>query len=69
MDNSHNEVRGGRVERDAGRDEKQLIKFAWPNIQVFIVKVFLHYKSRIKNCLILLIMYTSISRIVFNSLY
>ena len=30
IDNSHNETRGGRVERDAGWDEKQLIKFAWP---------------------------------------
>ena len=25
-----NSIRGGRVERDAGGDEKQLIKFAWP---------------------------------------
>ena len=30
IDNSHNEIRGSRVERDAGGDEKQLIKFAWP---------------------------------------
>ena len=29
MDDSNNEI---RVKRDAGRDEKQLIKFAWPNV-------------------------------------
>jgi len=29
-DNGNNEIRGSRVERDAGGDEKQLIKFAWP---------------------------------------
>ena len=28
-DNGYNEIRGGR---DAGGDEKQLIKFAWPNL-------------------------------------
>jgi len=33
IDNSNNEIRGGGVERDAGRDEKQLIKFAWPNMR------------------------------------
>ena len=32
IDNGNNEIRGGRVERDAGGDEKQLIKFAWPNV-------------------------------------
>jgi len=32
IDNGNNEIRGGGVERDAGRDEKQLIKFAWPYI-------------------------------------
>ena len=30
IDNSKNEIGGGRVERDAGGDEKELIKFAWP---------------------------------------
>ena len=25
-------LRGGGVKRDVGRDEKQLIKFAWPNL-------------------------------------
>jgi len=30
MDNGNFEIRGGREERDAGGDEKQLIKFAWP---------------------------------------
>jgi len=30
-DNGNNEIRGGRVERDAGGDEKQLIKFTWLN--------------------------------------
>ena len=29
-DSSNNEIRGGGVKRDAGGDEKQLIKFAWP---------------------------------------
>ena len=28
IDNSNNEIRGGGVKRDVGRDEKQLIKFA-----------------------------------------
>jgi len=28
IDNGNNEIRGGRIERDAGGDEKQLIKFA-----------------------------------------
>ena len=30
IDNSNNEIRGGEVKRDAGGDEKQLIKFSWP---------------------------------------
>ena len=30
IDNSKNESRGGGVQRDAGGDEKQLIKFVWP---------------------------------------
>jgi len=30
IDNSSNEIRGSGVERDAGWDEKQLIKFTWP---------------------------------------
>jgi len=30
INNGNNEIRGGGVERDAGGDEKQLIKFAWP---------------------------------------
>ena len=30
IDNSNNEIRGGGVTRDAGGDEEQLIKFAWP---------------------------------------
>ena len=30
IDNSNNEIRGGAVNRDAGGDEKQLIKFVWP---------------------------------------
>jgi len=34
IDNDNNQIRGGRVERDAGGDEKQLIKFAWLNIEV-----------------------------------
>ena len=32
IDKSNNEIRGGGVKRDAGRDEKQLIKFAWPKL-------------------------------------
>ena len=31
IDNSNDEIRGYRVKRDVGRDEEQLIKFAWPN--------------------------------------
>ena len=34
IDNGNNEVRGGGVERDAGGDEKQLIKFAWPKVNL-----------------------------------
>ena len=30
IDNSNNEIRGGGVKRDVGRDEKQLIKFSRP---------------------------------------
>ena len=30
VDNSNTEIRDGGVKRDAGGDEKQLIKFAWP---------------------------------------
>ena len=30
IDNCNNEIRGGGIKRDAGGDEKQLIKFAWP---------------------------------------
>jgi len=29
IDNGNNEIRGSGVERDVGRDKKQLIKFAW----------------------------------------
>jgi len=32
INNGNNEIRGGRVERDAGGDEKQVIKFAWPDM-------------------------------------
>ena len=34
INNSKNETRDGRVERDAGGDEKQSTKPAWPNINV-----------------------------------
>ena len=30
VDNRNNEIRGSGVKGGAGRDEKQLIKFAWP---------------------------------------
>ena len=30
IDNSNNEIRGDGVKRNAGGDQKQLIKFAWP---------------------------------------
>jgi len=33
IDNSDNEIRGSGVKRDAGGDEKQLSKFAWPYSQ------------------------------------
>jgi len=35
IDNGNNEIRGGGVERDAGGDEKQLIKFAWPYVTTY----------------------------------
>ena len=35
-DNSNNEIRGGGIKRDAGGDEKQLIKFAWPYVKIAI---------------------------------
>ena len=44
IDNSNNEIRGGGVERDAGGDEKQLIKFAWPNHEIFRSPSTLHHK-------------------------
>ena len=31
INNSSNEIRDGGVKTDVGGDEKQLIKFAWPN--------------------------------------
>ena len=37
IDNSNNEIRSSGVKRDAGGDEKQLIKFAWPNRLQFIL--------------------------------
>jgi len=44
IDNSNNEIRGGGVEMDAGGDEKQLIKFAWPYTQLLTcVKCLLKY--------------------------
>ena len=36
IDNSNNEIRGSGIKRDAGGDEKQLIKFAWPNSHHYI---------------------------------
>jgi len=39
IDNGNNEIRGGGVERDAGRDEKQLIKFAWPNTRESLIQL------------------------------
>jgi len=36
IDNGNNEIRGGGVERDAGGDEKQLIKFTWPYCNVAV---------------------------------
>jgi len=43
IDNGNNEIRarirGSRVERDAGEDEKQLIKFAWlPKFCIYNVR-------------------------------
>ena len=31
IDNSNSEIRGDGIKWDVGGDEKQLIKFAWPN--------------------------------------
>ena len=36
IDNGNNEIRGGGVKRDVGRDEKQLIKFAWPYVEEWL---------------------------------
>ena len=33
IDNGNNEIRGGGVKRDVGKDEKKLIKFAWPYLK------------------------------------
>ena len=33
-DNSNNEIRGGGVKRDAGRDEKLVMEFAWPKMEI-----------------------------------
>jgi len=53
IDNGNNEIRGGRVERDAGGDEKQLIKFAWPYMLLLIILTFKSAKqvstSRVMN--------------------
>jgi len=56
IDNSNNEIRGSGVERDAGRDEKQLIKFAWPHnahcknfYYIYTLQTFL----LLPNCIIL----------------
>ena len=35
INNRNNGIRGGGVERDADRDEKQLLKFAWPKFRFF----------------------------------
>jgi len=35
IDNGNNEIRSSGIERDAGGDEKQLIKFAWPYYQIY----------------------------------
>ena len=40
IDNSNNEIKGGGVERDAGRDEKQLIKFAWPKVILMLHELY-----------------------------
>ena len=32
INNSNSDIRGGGVRRGVGRDEKQLIKFAWPKL-------------------------------------
>ena len=37
-DDSNNEIRGGGVKRDAGRDEKLLIKFACPNLKITVLE-------------------------------
>jgi len=44
IDNGNNKIRGSKVERDAGGDEKQLIKFAWPNHEIFRSPSTLHHK-------------------------
>jgi len=44
IDNGNNEIRGSGVERDAGRGEKQLIKFAWPYYSQLYGQTFLLVK-------------------------
>ena len=39
IDSSNNEIRGGRVKKDVGRDEKQVIKFAWPYFESFLTSI------------------------------
>ena len=39
IDNSNNEIKGGGVKRDAGGDEKQSIKFAWPIDNKYYVRI------------------------------
>ena len=34
IDNGNNKIRGGGVERDAGEDKEQSIKFVWPNTTI-----------------------------------
>ena len=42
IDDSNNEIRRGGVKREVGRNEKQLIKFAWPKELVYKTDPFNH---------------------------
>ena len=46
-DNGNNEIRGSRVERDAGGDEKQLIKFACMALLINKLKIYLNFLTTV----------------------
>ena len=57
INNNNNKTRGGRVERDAGGDEKQSTKSAWLNINVNL-NVNTHHISKNLTHLLYIIIFT-----------